>query len=88
MYADDTCLYFSFDSEDHKPVGDEKYLGAQINQEIKWTNHLSTVMKKISMVIGILHYAKQYIPPVTIETMYTLFFHENKFYKNNEAQKR
>ena len=31
---------------------------------------LTTVTKKVSRGIGILRYAKQYLPPATIETMY------------------
>ena len=117
MYADDTCLYYSFDSvdamnqainadlialkgwlesnklsfnvakteamiigsnkklrkidtpgapkpqfrmgfEDVKLVSDVKYLGVQVDQELKWTNHLTTVTKKISRDIGILRCAK------------------------------
>ena len=41
-----------------------------MDQELKWTNHLTSVSKKISRDIGILRYAKQYLPPATIETMY------------------
>ena len=41
-----------------------------MNQELNWTNHLTTVKKKISRGIGILRYAKQYLPPATIEIMY------------------
>ena len=49
---------FRIGSEDAKPVSDVKCLGVQVDQEIKWTNHLTTVMKKISRGIGILRYAK------------------------------
>ena len=61
---------FKIGSEDVKLVSDVKYLGVQVDQELKWTNHLSIVTKKISRGIGILRYAKQYLPPTTIETMY------------------
>ena len=59
---------FRIGSEDVRLVSDVKYLGVQVDQELKWTNHLTTVTKKISRVIGILRYAKQYLPPATIET--------------------
>ena len=90
MYADDTCLYYSFDSvdamnqainadlialkdwlegnklsEDVTIVSDVKYLGVQVDQELKWTNHLTTVTNTISRGIGILRYAKQYLPLAT-----------------------
>ena len=61
---------FRIGSEGVKLVSDVKYLGVQVEQELKWTNHLTTVTKKISRGIGILRYAKQYLPPATIETMY------------------
>ena len=61
---------FRIGSEDVKLVSDVKYLGVQVDQELKWTNHLTTVTKKICRGIGILRYAKQYLPPATIETMY------------------
>ena len=61
---------FRIGSEDVKPVSDVKYLGVQVDQELKFTNHLTTVMKKISKGIGILRYAKQHLPPATIGTMY------------------
>ena len=61
---------FRIGSEDVKLVSDVKYLGVQVDQELKWTNHLTTFTKKISRGIGILRYAKRYFPPATIETMY------------------
>ena len=61
---------FRIGSEDVKLVNDVKYLGVQVDHELKWTNHLTTVTKTISRGIGILRYAEQYLPPATIETMY------------------
>ena len=52
-----------------KFIGDVKYLGVPVDQELKWTNNLTTVTKKISRGIGILRCAKQYLPPATIEIM-------------------
>ena len=48
---------FRIGSEDVKLVSDVKYLGVQVDQELKWTNHLTTVTKKISRGIGMLRYA-------------------------------
>ena len=61
---------FRIGSEDVKLVSDVKYLGVQVDQELNWTNHLTTVTKNISRGIGILRYAKQYLPLATIETTY------------------
>ena len=63
---------FRIGSEGVKLVSDVKYLGVQVDQELKWTNHLSIVTKKISRGIGMLRYANQYLPPPTIETMYKI----------------
>ena len=62
--------HFRIGSEDVKLASDAKYFGVQVDPELKWTNHLTTVMKKISRGIGILLNAKQYLPPATIETMH------------------
>ena len=62
---------FRIGSEDVKLVSDIKCLGVQVDQELKWTNHLTIVTKKISRGICILRYAKQYLPPSTIEKMYS-----------------
>ena len=61
---------FRIGSEDVKLISDVKYLGVLVDQELQLTNILTTVTKKISRGICILCYAKQYLPPVTIETMY------------------
>ena len=61
---------FRIGSADVKLVSDVKYLGVQVDQELKWANHLTTVTKKISKGIGMLRCAKQYLPQGPIETMY------------------
>ena len=66
-------MQFRIGPEDVKLVSDVKYLEVQVDQELKWTNHLATVTKKISRGIGILRYAKQYLPPARIDTMYRSF---------------
>ena len=68
--SDATKPQFKIGCEDVKLVSDVKYLGVQVDQELKWTTHLNTVTKKISIGIGILRFAKQYLPLSTIKTMY------------------
>ena len=46
---------FRIGSEDVKLVSDVKYLRVQVDQELKWTNHLTTVTNKTP--------TKQYLPP-------------------------
>ena len=47
-----------------------KYLGVQVDEQLKWASQLALTTKKISRGIGILRYAKQYLPISTVKTMY------------------
>ena len=47
-----------------------KYLGVQVNQHLLWDEHLNVSTKKISRGIGMLKFAKRYLPLQTIQTMY------------------
>ena len=59
-------------------IGDEaisiitstKYLGVQVNQFLNWDEHLVTITKKVSRGLGMLRYAKRYLPLVTVQAMY------------------
>ena len=59
-------------------IGDEaisiitstKYLGVQVDQFLNWDEHLVTVTKKVSRGLGMLRYAKRYLPLVTVQAMY------------------
>ena len=52
------------------PVVVDQWWNITVDQELRWTNNLTTITKMISRGIGIIRYAKQYLPPATIETMY------------------
>ena len=43
---------FRIGSEDVRLVSDVKYLGVQVDQELKWTNHLTTVTKRSPGVLA------------------------------------
>ena len=47
-----------------------KYLGIEVDQFLSWDDHISAVTKKISKGIGMLRYAKRYLPLTTIQSMY------------------
>ena len=47
-----------------------KYLGVQVDQHLLWDEHLNVINKKISRGIGMLKFAKRYLPLQTIQTMY------------------
>ena len=59
-------------------IGDEaisiitstKYLGVQVDQFLNWDEHLVTIIKKVSRGLGMLRYAKRYLPLVTVQAMY------------------
>ena len=44
-----------------------KYLGIEVDQFLSWDDHISVVTKMISKGIGMLRYAKRYLPLTTIE---------------------
>ena len=61
--------------DNHKPflhIGDEaisiitstKYLGVQVDQFLNWDEHLVTITRKVSRGLGMLRYAKRYLPLV------------------------
>ena len=59
-------------------IGDEaisiitstKYLGVQVDQFLNWDEHLVTITKKVSRGLGMLRYAKRYLPLVIVQAMY------------------
>ena len=59
-------------------IGDEaisiitstKYLGIQVDQFLNWDEHLVTITKKVSRGLGMLRYAKRYLPLVNVQAMY------------------
>ena len=68
--VDSTKLHFKIGSEDIKLVKEVKYLGVQANHQLKWTSQLALTTNKISRGIGMLRYAKQYLPISTVKSMY------------------
>ena len=45
-------------SEETTMVNNTKYLGLQVDDQLKWSTHLSSTIKKVSRGIGILKYSK------------------------------
>ena len=52
-------------------IGSNKYLGVQIDPELRWREHITFAIDKISRAMGMLKYAKKYIPLETVKNMYT-----------------
>ena len=51
-------------------VKEVKYLDVQVDHQLKWTSQLALTTNKISRGIGMIRYAKQYLPISTVKTMY------------------
>ena len=49
---------------------DTKYLGVQVDQQLKWSSQIASLTSKISRGIGILRYSKRYVPASTVKQMY------------------
>ena len=52
-------------------IGCNKYLGVQIDSELKWREYITFAIGKISRAMGMLKYAKKYLPLEIVKNMYT-----------------
>ena len=51
-------------------VNNTKYLGLQVDDQLKWSTHLSSTIKKVSRGIGMLKYSKRYLPKENLIMLY------------------
>ena len=61
---------FVTDDEAVPIIDKAKYLGIQIDKALSWKEHINIIASKISRGIGMLRYAKRYVPLSTMKTMY------------------
>ena len=61
---------FIIDDEVVPMINEAKYLGIQIEKTLSWKEHINIIASKISRGIGMLRYAKRYVPLSTVKTMY------------------
>ena len=47
-----------------------RYLGIQIDNQLKWKEHVASVSRKVSRAIGMIKYAKKILPPGTLKLFY------------------
>ena len=47
-----------------------KYLGIQIDNQLKWKEHVASVSLKVSLSIGMIKYAKRFLPTETLKLLY------------------
>ena len=48
-----------------------KYLGVQVGNSLDWKEHIKSVSTKVSRAVGILKYAKRFLPHNSLKTLYT-----------------
>ena len=49
---------------------DAKYLGLQIDSQLKWDKHIDTLKTKANRSLGLVKYAKKYLPSGVLNKMY------------------
>ena len=61
---------FNIGNEEVTMVNNTKYLGLQVDDQLKWATHLSSTIKKASRGIGMLKYSKRYLPKESLIMLY------------------
>ena len=62
MVNGDSETIFHINEDNLNMIGSNRYLGVQIDSELKWREHITFVIGKISRAMGMLKYAKKYLP--------------------------
>ena len=57
-----------------------KYLGVVIDDELKWTDHIMHVYKKLLKFTGIFYKLRDKLPPAVLKNMYYAFVHSHVLY--------
>ena len=52
-----------------------KFLGVKINEDVKWTNHVSYIVNKINKYIGIFSIIRHFTPQTTLNNLYLHILH-------------
>ena len=61
---------FTLDGETIQHKNATKYLGVQIDNQLKWKDHISQVSSKVVRAIGYIKYARKFIPRETLRMLY------------------
>ena len=51
-------------------IADGKYLGLQIDSQLTWDKHINIIKTKANRSLGLIKYAKQYLPSNVLNEMY------------------
>ena len=57
--------------KDHDGVQSIKYLGVHIDNTLDWKKHTQEVSKKTSRSLGLITYAKRFLPLASLKNLYT-----------------
>ena len=79
IYADDASLghgelprtEFEITEEFIKQKTCVKYMGIQIDNQLQWKEHVASVLLKVSQTIGMIGYAKKFLPAETLNCFFT-----------------
>ena len=61
---------FTLDGEPIQQKNSTKYLGVQIDNQLKWKDHRSQVSSKVVRAIGYIKYARKLLPRETLRMLY------------------
>ena len=61
---------FTLDGETIHHKNATKYLGVQIDNQLKWKDHISQVSSKVVRAIGYIKYARKFLPRETLRMLY------------------
>ena len=67
MVNGDSEIHFHINEDDLNMIGSNRYQGVQIDSELKWREHITCVIGKISRAMGMLEYAKKHLPLDTVK---------------------
>ena len=70
MVNGDSEINFHINEDNLNMTGSNRYLGVQIDSELKWREHITFVIYKIPRAMGMLKYAKKYLPLDTVKNIY------------------
>ena len=61
---------FTLDGETIQHKNATKYLGVQIDNQLKWKDHISLVSSNVVRAIGYIKYARKFLPRETLRMLY------------------
>ena len=64
------CLQVNIDGDELALVQSTRYLGVYIDSYLEWKEHIISVSNKVSRALGILKYAKSFLPLESLKTLY------------------